>query len=524
MPQTDGIEIRGDLGGKRAEILSHDAQAFLGKLHREFNDRRKQLLSARIDRQRAIDQGDNPGFPIETEEVRSGDWTVAAAPSDLQDRRAEITGPVDRKMIINALNSGARVFMADFEDATSPTWANLIDGQINLFEAIRRTIELQNPDGRLYKLNDEIATLIVRPRGWHLPERHIVVDDEPMSGSLVDFGLYFFHNAQELLDRGSGPYFYLPKLESYFEARLWNDVFRFAQRELGIPQGSIRATVLIETITAALEMDEILYELREHAAGLNAGRWDYIFSAIKKFRTRDNTLLPDRSQVTMTVPFMRAYTELLVKTCHRRGAHAMGGMAAFIPSRDPVINQTAMTAVKADKEREAGDGFDGTWVAHPALIPIAMDAFNAVLGTAPNQKDRQRDDVQVGADQIIGIGVPEGTITEAGVRGNISVALQYINAWLNGTGAAAINNLMEDAATAEIARAQLWQWIRNDAPLDTGPVITAALYQQYHAEELAKLGGAGQERYGDASKLLDSLVLDDDFVEFLTLPALEILE
>lgn len=524
MSEDHGIQVSGDLSGQRAEILTPAAQAFLGSLHRNFNERRKQLLGARADRQRGIDLGENPGFPAETAEVRAGDWTVAPAPPDLQDRRAEITGPVDRKMIINALNSGARVFMADFEDATSPTWANLIDGQVNLFEAIRRTIELQNPDGRLYSLNDDIATLIVRPRGWHLPERHILVDGEPMSGSLVDFGLYFFHNARELLNRGSGPYFYLPKLESYFEARLWNDVFRFAQNELGIRVGTIRATVLIETITAALEMDEILYELREHASGLNAGRWDYIFSAIKKFKTRDTTVLPDRAQVTMTVPFMRAYTELLVKTCHRRGAHAMGGMAAFIPSRDPAINETAMKAVRGDKEREAGDGFDGTWLAHPASIPLAMEAFGAVLGDKPNQKDRQRDDVHITAEQIIDIGVPGGTITEAGVRGNISVALQYINAWLNGTGAAAINNLMEDAATAEIARAQLWQWIRNSAQLPEGPVMTRELYQQFHAEELEKLGGSSSERYGDAARILNDLVLGDEFVEFLTLPALEILE
>jgi malate synthase len=518
------VQVLGDASGQRAGILTAEALEFLGKLHRTFNARRTELLAARTEKQAAIDSGRALDFPPETADVRSGEWKVADAPADLLDRRVEITGPVDRKMIINALNSGARVFMADFEDATSPTWDNLVDGQINLQEAIRRTIELQNPDGRLYKLNDETATLIVRPRGWHLPERHVLVDGEPISGSLFDFGLYFFHNAQELLDRGSGPYFYLPKLESHLEARLWNDVFTFAQKECGIPHGTIRATVLIETITAALEMDEILYELRDHASGLNAGRWDYIFSAIKKFRSRNDTMLPDRAQVTMTVPFMRAYTEHLVKTCHKRGAHAMGGMAAFIPSRDPDVNEVAMTNVKADKEREAGDGFDGTWVAHPALIPIAEAAFDAVLGERPNQRERLRDDVNVSATEILDVGVPGGTVTEAGVRGNISVALQYINAWLNGTGAAAINNLMEDAATAEIARAQLWQWIRHGGALDTGAPVTRELYVALHAEELEKLGGAAVQRFGDASVLLDHLVLNDEFVEFLTLPALEYLE
>jgi malate synthase len=518
------IQILGDAGGKRADVLTADALAFIGKLHRNFNSQRKELLSARTDRQAAIDRGESLGFPESTSDIRADQWKVASAPADLQDRRVEITGPVDRKMIINALNSGARVFMADFEDATSPAWSNIIEGQINLIEAIRRTIELQNPDGRLYTLNDAIATLIVRPRGWHLPENHVLVDGEPVSGSLFDFGLYFFHNAQELLDRGSGPYYYLPKLESHLEARLWNEVFTFAQKELGVPHGTIRATVLIETITAALEMDEILYELRDHASGLNAGRWDYIFSAIKKFRTRDDTLLPDRVQVTMTVPFMRAYTEHLVRTCHHRGAHAMGGMAAFIPSRDPAINDVAMNNVKADKEREAGDGFDGTWVAHPALIPIAEKAFDAVLGDRPNQKERLRDDVSISANEILAVGVPGGTITEAGVRGNISVALQYINAWLLGTGAAAINNLMEDAATAEIARAQIWQWIRHGGTLDNGTRITADLYNTIHAEELAALGGADNQRFGDASALLDKLILNDEFIEFLTLPALEYLE
>lgn len=518
------VQVIGDASGSRSSILTAEALEFIRKLHLEFDSRRHDLLEERKRRQAKIDAGENPAFPAETEEIRHGDWTVAAAPADLQDRRVEITGPVDRKMIINALNSGARVFMADFEDASSPTWENMIDGQVNLCEAIRRTIELQNPDGRHYKLNEETATLLVRPRGWHLPENHVLIDGEPVSGSLFDFGMYMFHNGRELLGRGSGPYFYLPKLESYHEARLWNDVFNFAQQELGIPTGTIRATVLIETITAALEMDEILYELRDHAAGLNAGRWDYIFSAIKKFRTRGDTLLPDRSQVTMTVPFMRAYTELLVKTCHKRGAHAMGGMAAFIPSRDPEVNETAMSNVQADKEREATDGFDGTWVAHPALIPIAMDAFGKVLGYRPNQKDRLREDVNITADEILDIGVPGGTVTESGVRGNISVALQYINAWLNGTGAAAINNLMEDAATAEIARAQLWQWIHHNGQFEDGKSITSDLFQTLHKEELEQLGGDSVQRFGDASELLDHLVLNDEFIEFLTLPALRYLE
>jgi malate synthase len=517
---TTGIEIHGEVRPEHEGILTPEALAFVADLHRRFNPRRLELLGAREERQAAIDGGAELGFLAETAAVRKSDWQVAPAPDDLNDRRVEITGPCDRKMVINALNSGAKVFMADLEDASSPTWFNVIDGQRNLYDAVRRTITFQNPDGREYTLNPETATLLVRPRGWHLDERHMTVDGEPVSGSLVDFGLYVFHNAQELIERGSGPYFYLPKLQSHREARLWNDVFNHAQDALGIPRGTIRATVLVETLPAAFEMDEILYELRDHAAGLNAGRWDYIFSAIKTFRNRDNGTLPDRAQVTMAVPFMRAYTQLLVKTCHRRGAHAIGGMAAFIPSRrDPEVNETAFAKVREDKEREAGDGFDGTWVAHPGLVPVAMEIFDRVLGDRPHQKERQRDDVQVEAAQLTDFTIPGGEITEAGLRGNVSVALQYINAWLLGTGAAAINNLMEDAATAEISRAQLWQWIRDGAATADGEPITRERYKKVREEELAKLGGPETDRYRDAAAILDGLVLADEFAPFLTIPA-----
>ncbi|GIW60594.1 MAG: malate synthase [Patescibacteria group bacterium] len=463
-----------------------------------------------------------PTFPPETAHIRADDtWRVAPTPADLQDRRVEITGPVERKMMINALNSGAKVFMADFEDANSPTWDNCIQGQINLRDAVRRTIEFTNPEnGKRYTLNENIATLLVRPRGWHLTEKHFLVDGEPISASLFDFGLYMFHNAQELIERGSGPYFYLPKLESYLEARLWNDVFNMAQDELGIPRGTIRATVLIETILAAHEMDEILYELRDHAAGLNAGRWDYIFSVIRTFRKRPDAVLPDRAQITMTVPFMRAYTELMVKTCHKRGAHAIGGMSAFIPNRrEPEVTEIALQKVREDKLRESGDGCDGTWVAHPDLVPVVMEIFDEVLGDRPHQKDRQRDDVHVTAEQLTTLTVPNGTITEAGMRLNIDVALQYLNAWLNGNGAAAIYNLMEDTATAEISRAQLWQWLHHGAKLDSGETITRELYERLRDEELAKHGGPSAERYGDAVMLLDKLVLADTFIDFLTYEA-----
>ena len=504
-------------------VLSDDALAFVADLHRQFNPRRQELLQRRADRARRLLAGEERlRFLEETADVRAGDWQVAPAPADLNDRRAEITGPCDRKMVINALNSGAKVFMADLEDASSPTWHNVVDGQRNLFDAVRRTIEFQNPDGREYKLNDDTATLLVRPRGLHLDETHIEIDGEPASGSLVDFGLYFFHNARELIDRGSGPYFYIPKQESHLEARLWNDVFTRAQEQLGIPHGTIRATCLIETLPAAFEMEEILYELRDHAAGLNAGRWDYIFSAIKTFHDDPSAVLPDRAQVTMTVPFMRAYTELLVRTCHTRGAHAIGGMAAFIPTRrDPEANEIAMAAVHADKKREAGDGFDGTWVAHPGLIPIAIEEMTAVFGDAPNQKERLREDVSVDASQLTDFAIPGGTVTEAGVRTNVSVAIQYIASWLAGTGAAAINNLMEDAATAEISRAQLWQWIRHGQATEEGTAITRDWYRQVRDEELGKL--SGDLPYAAAAAILDSLVLADDFATFLTLPAYETL-
>ncbi|MBW3633541.1 MAG: malate synthase A [Chloroflexi bacterium] len=515
-----GLQIHGPVDSELETILSPEALAFVAALQRRFNPRRQELLQAREERQAAIDAGAELGFLSETRSVRDAEWQVAPAPADLLDRRVEITGPCDRKMVINALNSGAKVFMADLEDASSPTWSNVVDGQKNLYDAVRRTISFQNPDGREYSLNAETATLLVRPRGWHLDERHVTVDGEPVSGSLFDFGLYFFHNAGELIDRGSGPYFYLPKLQSHLEARLWNDVFTFAQDALGIPQGTVRATVLVETLPAAFEMDEILYELRDHAAGLNAGRWDYIFSAIKTFSSRQGNVLPDRAQVTMTVPFMRNYSLLLVKTCHRRGAHAIGGMAAFIPSRrDAAVNETAFTKVREDKEREAGDGFDGTWVAHPGLVPVAIKIFDRVLGDGPHQKERQRDDVQVEAAQLTDLTVPGGEITEAGVRANVSVALQYLNAWLLGTGAAAINNLMEDAATAEISRAQLWEWIRNGATTEDGEPITRERYAQIRDEELAKLGGTESGRYHDAVEILDGLVMAEEFAPFLTIPA-----
>ena len=519
-----GVVITGNISPAVEAILTPEALTFIADLHRRFDPTRRQLLARRAERQAAINQGATLDFPAETADVRAAQWTVAPAPADLDNRRVEITGPTERKMMINALNSGAKVFMADFEDALSPTWENSIDGQVNCRDAIRRTIEFQNPDGRVYRLNDEVATLVIRPRGWHLLEKHVLIDGAAISASLFDFGLYFFHNAKELLRRGSGPYCYLPKLESHLEARLWNEVFTYAQATLDVPHGSVRATVLIETVLAALEMDEILYELREHAAGLNAGRWDYIFSAIKKFAQRKDLILPDRGQVTMTVPCMRAYTELLVHTCHKRGAHAIGGMAAFIPNRrDPVVTENALAKVREDKERESRDGCDGTWVAHPDLVPLAMEIFDAALGDRPNQKDKLRDDVKVTAAQILAVGVPGGTITEEGVRLNISVALQYLNAWLNGNGAAAINNLMEDAATAEISRSQLWQWVYHGAKLADGRPVTAELYTQLRNEELAKLGGTSVGRYEESAELLDQLVLDEEFVEFLTFPAYQLL-
>ena len=522
---VERVQVTGVRTPDFERVLTEDALAFVARLHRQFNPTREALLRARVDRQRDLDRGATPGFLDSTAAIRDGEWRVAPAPRDLEDRRVEITGPVERKMMINALNSGASCFMADFEDALAPTWENVIAGQANLIEAVRRSLTFASPDGKAYALNDRIATLLVRPRGWHLLERHVLIDGEPISASLFDFGLYFFHNGGELLARDTGPYFYLPKMESHREARLWNEVFVAAQSWLGVPRGTIRATVLIETILAALEMDEILYELREHASGLNAGRWDYIFSAIKKFRLRADTMLPDRAQVTMTVPFMRAYTELLVKTCHRRGAHAMGGMAAFVPSRrDAKVNETALAKVREDKLRESGDGFDGTWVAHPDLVPVAKAVFDGVLGTRPNQKDRQRPEVHVSAEQILDVRVPGGAVSASGVKSNLSVALQYLESWMRGSGAVAIYNLMEDTATAEISRAQLWQWLRHGADVD-GERFSTTMYERVRDAELAALSSAGgHTRLRDAAKLLDELVLGDVFAEFLTLPGERYLE
>lgn len=520
---ADGVHVLGDAVPEADRVLTPDALAFVAELHRRFNPERQRLLRRRAERQTELDAGARLDFLPETRDVREGEWQVAPAPADLDDRRVEITGPTDRKMVINALNSGARVFMADFEDSLSPVWANVVEGQANLADAIRRRVDFVSPQGKKYALGQTVATLVVRPRGWHLPEANLEVEGEPISASLFDFGLYFFHNARELLERGSGPYFYLPKLESYYEARLWNDVFLHAQERLGMARGTIRATVLIETILAAFEMEEILHELREHSAGLNAGRWDYIFSAIKKFRDRAELILPDRAQVTMSVPFMSAYTDLLVRACHRRGAHAIGGMAAFIPNRrDPEVNRVALAKVREDKVREANKGFDGTWVAHPDLVPVAMEVFDAVLGDRPHQKDRQRDDVRPDAAALQDTRIPGATITHAGVVNNVSVALQYLEAWLGGTGAVAIFNLMEDAATAEISRAQLWQWIHHGARMDDGVPVSADLYRHIRAEQLDALQaerGGTDGRYDEAAELLDSLVLRDDFVEFLTLPA-----
>ncbi|HEX8209803.1 MAG TPA: malate synthase A [Longimicrobium sp.] len=517
---TKGVRVMGEDTPASTRVLAPEALEFVAALHRRFNPVREELLRARDARQAELDAGVEPGFLTETAAVREGDWRVGPTPADLQDRRVEITGPTDAKMVINALNSGASCFMADFEDALSPTWKNVVEGQANMQDAVRRTLTFAS-GGKEYRLGEKLAVLIVRPRGWHLSERHVQVDGEPVSASLFDFGMHFFHNAKELLERGSGPYFYLPKLEGHREARLWNDVFTFAQEQLGVPHGTIRATVLIETILAAFEMDEILYELRDHAAGLNAGRWDYIFSVIKKFRKRGDFVLPDRVQVTMTVPFMKCYAELLVKTCHRRGAHAMGGMAAFIPSRrDPEVNRVAMAKVTEDKAREAGQGFDGTWVAHPDLVPVARAEFDRVLGERPNQKEKQGD-ANVQPRDLLNTGIPDGHVTEAGVRLNVSVALQYVEAWLRGNGAVAINNLMEDAATAEISRAQLWQWIRHRTPLDGDGAMTPDVYTRIRNEEMERLraGGVSTPELATACKLLDELVLGNEFIPFLTLPA-----
>ncbi|MEK5323587.1 malate synthase A [Aeribacillus sp. FSL M8-0254] len=519
------LEVKGTLLPSYREILTNEALQFVEKLEQTFGSRRIELLELRKERERRINEGEKPSFLKETEHIRKGDWTIPPVPKDLQDRRVEITGPVDRKMIINALNSGAKVFMADFEDATSPTWENIVEGQIHLRDAVNKTIEYVNENGKVYKLNEETATLIVRPRGLHLEEKHVLLDGKRISGSLFDFGLYFFHNAKELIKRGSGPYFYLPKLESHLEARWWNDVFCFAQDELGVKRGTIKATVLIETILAAFEMDEILYELKEHSAGLNCGRWDYIFSYLKKFRNDQNVILPDRAQVTMTVPFMRAYSLLAIKTCHRRNVHAIGGMAAQIPVKDdPVKNEEAFQKVRADKEREAKDGHDGTWVAHPALVPVAKEIFDQYM-KQPNQIDKQLD-VEISAEQLLE--VPEGTITEQGLRTNIDVGIRYLASWLSGRGAAPIHNLMEDAATAEISRAQVWQWIRHPkGVLEDGRKVTIELYEKIKQEELEKIKQElGEEayqkgRFDEAAKLFDELVRNDEFVDFLTLPGYE---
>ncbi len=503
-------------------VLTPEAQKFVAELQRRFNPRRKELLAARAERAVAQAAGAAFDFAPETATVRSGDWKVAATPADLQDRRVEITGPAEPKMMINALNSGAKCFMADLEDSLSPTWENCILGQVTLQQGVRRAVSFDSPEGKQYRLKEEIAVLLVRPRGWHLHERHVTLDGEPLSGSLFDFGLFFFHNAKEQLARGTGPYMYLPKMEHYLEARLWNDVFNFAQDYIGVPRGTIRATCLIETLPAAYQMDEFLYELREHAAGLNAGRWDYIFSAIKKTSFRTDIVLPDRGMITMTVPFMRAYTELLVKTCHGRGAHAMGGMSAFIPSRrDKEVNDRAMAQVEADKKRESDDGFDGTWVAHPDLVALATSCFDAVLGARPNQKEKLRSEVSVQPGQISDLTIPGGKVTEAGFRNNISVGIQYIEAWYRGNGAVAIFNLMEDAATAEISRAQLWQWVNRGVTLEDGRTVTREFYEQVRDEEIAKLGGRDKGKVGAAADLLDQLVLSAKFEEFLTVPAYE---
>lgn len=522
MNRIEGLTLRAAIRPEDEDVLTPEALTFVHRLARRFEADRRALLEARAKRQERLDAGERLDFIAETAEIRQGNWRVVEAPVDLRDRRVEITGPTDAKMMINALNSGAKVFMADFEDSLAPTWTNLIQGQRNLMEAVRRTLRLDTPS-KIYTLQPKTATLVLRPRGWHLVEKHVEVDGQPISASLFDFGLYLFHNAHELLRRGTGPYFYLPKLESHLEARLWNAVFNAAQDELGIPRGSIRATVLIETILAAFEMDEILYELREHAAGLNAGRWDYLFSLIKKFAHQAEFVQPDRAQLTMTVPFMHAYTDLLVQTCHKRGAHAIGGMAAFIPSRkDPVVNEKAMAKVREDKVREAKQGFDGTWVAHPDLVAVAMREFDAVLGKAPDQKSVMRQDVRVTGRQMLDVRIPGGKVSEAGLRNNLSVCLQYLSAWLAGTGAVAIFNLMEDAATAEIARAQLWQWIRHGVTLTDGRVVDEALYRSLRDEELAKLPPA--PRLKDAAALLDDLTASERFVDFLTIPAYEALE
>ena len=508
------IDVRGEVQPEWDEILSDEALGFVAALHKEFNPRRLELLAAREARKSRLDAGELPDFLPETREIRESDWTVAPIPHDLRDRRVEITGPVDRKMIINALNSGANVFMADFEDANSPTWANCIEGQLNLRDAVRRTISFDSGT-KQYQLNDTTATLLVRPRGWHLVEAHVTIDGQPISASIFDFGLYFFHNARAAIERGTGPYFYLPKMESHLEARLWNDIFVRAQQELGIDVGTIRATVLVETILAAFEMHEILWELRAHSAGLNCGRWDYIFSFIKKFRARHDFTTPDRVSITMDKAFLAAYVDLLIQTCHRRGIHAMGGMAAQIPIKDdPDANEAATKKVEADKLREVRAGHDGTWVAHPGLVGVAKRIFDEGM-PEPNQIDRKRDDVKITRDDLLRL--PEGVVTEKGVRQNINVGILYLSAWLGGSGAVPLYNLMEDAATAEISRTQLWQWIHHHAELDDGRVIDADLYRRIRDEELASIGPS--DRVTRAANIFDRLILADELADFLTLPA-----
>ena len=531
MPGTDGVEITGPSGDRYDEILTPEANGLLATLHGELGTRRAELLAARQQRQAEIIAGGSLDFLPETRHIREDPaWQVALPAAGLADRRVEITGPTEKKMAVNALNSGAKVWLADFEDANSPLWDNMITGQLNLKDVLDRTIDFTSADGKDYQLrpDHELATIVVRPRGWHLDEKHILVNGRRASGSLVDFALYMATCARKQLDKGQGPYFYLAKTESHLEARLWNDAFNIAQDALGIPRGTIRATVLIETIPAAFEMDEILYELREHSAGLNAGRWDYLFSIIKKFRTRGREfVLPDRNQVTMTAPFMRAYTELLVKTCHRRGAHAIGGMAAFIPSRrDPEVNEKALAKVREDKTRESSDGFDGSWVAHPDLVPICREIFDGVLGSKPNQLDRLRDEVSVSAADLLAVAKTPGTITEGGLRNDISVGIQYLASWLGGNGAVGIFNLMEDAATAEIARSQVWQWLHNDILLEDGPKVTRERVEAMIDEELTKIREQygeefNAERFGQATALFTEVALADNYADFLTIPAYE---
>ncbi|ARP80967.1 malate synthase A [Bordetella genomosp. 8] len=518
-----GVAIDAPIEPGFETVLTHDALALVADLHRAFESRRQELLAARVARTKRLDAGEKPDFLAETRSVRDGDWTIAPIPEDLKCRRVEITGPVERKMVINALNSGADSYMTDFEDSNTPNWHNQVSGQINLMDAVRRTIRLEQ-GGKTYQLNDKTAVLLVRPRGWHLDEKHVTVDGKRVSGGIFDFALYLFHNARELLARGSGPYFYLPKMESHLEARLWNDIFVRAQDALGIPQGTIKATVLVETVLAAFEMDEILYELRDHSAGLNAGRWDYIFSCIKKFKVERDFCLADRAKVTMTAPFMRAYALLLLKTCHRRNAPAIGGMSALIPIKnDPIKNEQAMAGIRSDKTRDATDGYDGGWVAHPGLVPVAMEEFVKVLGDAPNQIGKQRPDVAVTAADLLDF-QPEAPITEAGLRMNINVGIHYLGSWLDGNGCVPIHNLMEDAATAEISRSQVWQWIRSPkGVLEDGTKVTADLVRKLIPEELAKVHDvAGPSKaYDRAAQIFEQMSTQDDFAEFLTLPLYE---